>query len=836
MQPPIWANATALGRETREIHKKCRLRARLGVNDKTETLVGRRLAVHAITSIVRVLAFAAFPCMLSLAQLHAQVVASGQNLTVTTANATATFQGPDLAGFTNRATGESYLKCPPSSPLMNLETLASTGEDLSASDWTTSTDPGSGATVASLTMHDSVRTVTINVKVDSASQEIVIQFWGQSRQAGVSKASWAIAGLDLGAGHLIVPASNGVVYDAKHLRLGTYVLYPCTWNAQMAVYETSAGSMVLYSTDSQYLFKELSFASRDNTTLDLSVVTEAPGPWPSASSVPAVEWRMKAFAGDWRAAASVYRDWLAANRPPVSGSSPAWMRNIRTVVRLGAWEGSLAPSILDILAAELNAAQTLIYIQGWRQSDFDVNYPDYTPKAGVASFVAKAHSLGFKVMLHTNLIGATPSNADFASVQQWQVKDPRNLQPMGWEWDNPVPLPIRFAFINPASSTYRRLFVSRIGAAVTAVQPDALHLDTSSFMFNDGNGIIEGLSFPQGSVQLHKDLMAAFPNLALNGEGMNDVIYAYNSSALAGFDSSAPPGHPIVNFLWNSSGQVQYHGGLGLAATDLSFRYYIAFIERQGILPALVVNGASDLDLTNADNARLVNWLKSWQSNGFQPDWTGSWNGALLSYQGAGGSSATLTDTGTLITLNAGGSTIYQRLHDTGQQAASGYVRNWPVFDSTQIYGLDTSKQYWLDAVARPNTTHASSLPAGVQVGPETMVSSGFAYVQLLPTPPYDFLGNFWAAKPGITYNGVDGPLGFGAQAQIESTTAGGVTRQGIFMPPPCCQRAGGETFVEWQVPIPASARFSFSVGVADSAGTITDSVTFRVAVNGVEA
>ena len=158
------------------------------------------------------------------------------------------------------------------------------------------------------------------------------------------------------------------------------------------------------------------------------------------------------------------------------------------------------------------------------------------------------------------------------------------------------------------------------------------------------------------------------------------------------------------------------------------------------------------------------------------------------------------------------------------------------MFDSTQIYGLDTSKQYWLDAVARPNTTHASSLPAGVQVGPETMVSSGFAYVQLLPTPPYDFLGNFWAAKPGITYNGVDGPLGFGAQAQIESTTAGGVTRQGIFMPPPCCQRAGGETFVEWQVPIPASARFSFSVGVADSAGTITDSVTFRVAVNGVEA
>jgi len=799
--------------------------------------------VDSIANVVKVVAVAAFAYTLSLAQLHAQVVASGEKLTVTTANATAIFQGPDLAGFTNRATGGSYLKLPPSSPLMNLETLAPTGETLSASDWTTSTDLGTGATVASLTMQDSVRAVTISVKVDSASQEIVIQLAGQSRQVGVSTASWGIAGLDLSTGHLIVPASTGVVYDAKHLGLGSLLKYPCDWMAQMAAYETSAGSMVLYSTDSRYLFKQLRFASRDNTTLDLSVVTEAPGPWPHASSVPAVEWRMKAFAGDWRAAASVYCDWLAANRPPVSDSSHAWVRNIRSVVRLGSLDPSfLDPSILDTLAAELNAAQTLIYLPGWRRSGYDINYPDYTPAAGVASFVAKAHLLGFKVMLHTNMIGVTPGNADFASVRQWQVKDPNNLQPLGWEWSSPASRPIRFAFISPASSTFRELFVSRVGTAVAAVQPDALHLDVSAVMFNDGNGMIEGLSYPQGVVQLHRDLMAAFPNLALGGEGMNDVIYAYNSFAqhFWGGNYSALVGHPIVNFLWNSKGNggVQYYGHLSQpVATDPRFKNYVAFVERQGILPVFAVGGMSDLDLANADNARLVNWLKSWQSNGFQPDWTESWNGALLSYKSAGGSSATLSDTGTLIALNAGGSTIYQRLHDTGQQAASGYVLNWPAFDDTQIYGLDASKQYWLDAVARPNTTHVSSLATGVQVGPETMVSPGFAYVQLVPRPPYDFFGNLWAAKPGITYKGVDGPLGFGATAQILTRTAGGVTRQGIFMHPPYTRgHAGGETFVEWQAPVPASAWFSFSVGVEDSAGMCTDGVTFRVAVNGVEA
>lgn len=796
--------------------------------------------MQAIPDAVKFVAVAAVLRILTLGQLSAQVVASGQKLTVTTSNAIATFQGPDLAGLTNRATGESYLKLPPSSPLMNLELLASTGEALSASAWTTSTDPATGATVASLTMQDSVRTVTIRVTIDSASQEIVVQFSGQSKRAGVSTACWGIAGLDVTAGHLIVPAQDGSVYDAKHLPLGSYLLYPGTWQAQMAVYETSAGSAVLYSTDPQYLFKRLSFASRDNTTLDLCVVTEAPGPWASASSVPTVEWRMKAFAGDWRTAAAVYRDWLAANRPPVPDSSHAWVRNIRTVVDLGLFWGNLDPSMLDTLAAELNAAQTLIYIPGWRQSGYDVNYPDYTPQDGVAAFIAKAHSLGFKVMLHTNLVGASPGNPDFASVQQWQAKDPGTLQPRGWNWSDPAS-PTRHAFINPASSTWRKLFISRVGAGVAALQPDALHLDTSEWMFNDGNGLIEGLSYAQGSVQLHKDVMAAFPNLALGGEGTNDIIYGCNSFAQAEQDlSTVVVGHPIDNFLWNGKGnaQIQYYSGVGeSAATDPGFKYFVALVERQGILPAPQVADATYLDLTNADNARFFNWLKSWQSNGFQPDWTGSWNGALLSYKGAGGSSATLSDTGTVITLKAGGSTIYQRVHDTNQQATSGYVLNWPAFDSTQIYGLDAGKQYWLDPVARPSTTHVSSLPAGVQVGPETMVSPGFAYFQLAPTPAYDFLGNFWAAKPGITYNGVDGPVEFGAQAHIGSATAGGVTRQGIFMPPPYEQgHAGGETFVEWQVPVPASAWFSFSVGVDDSAGTCTDGVTFRVAVNGAEA
>ena len=779
-------------------------------------------------------------CLLAVVPNAAQgqLVASGQSLTVTTANATATFQGPDLVGLTNAATGESYLRLPTSSPLMDLTTIAGTGQGLTASDWITSVQ--NGTAIASLTMQDSVRSVTITVSVDALSQEIVIRLSGQATQAGVTGATWGIAGLDLTAGHLIVPANTGVVFDREHPGWGAAVTYPHDWQAQMLVYETPAGSVVLYSTDPQYLFKQLRIGTRGLSTLDLSITTQANGPWPSATSVPAVEWRLKAFAGDWRTAAAVYRDWLVTHRPRVPRASDSWAQNIRTVVTVNYTED---PVVLDSLASKLTPSRTLVYLPSWRQAGYDVNYPDYTPAASMAAFVAKARGLGFRVMLHTDLVGVTPGNPDYATVKSWHARDPLSLALTGWQWDTPPTNPTRFAFINPASSAYRNLFVARVGAAVAALQPDALHLDISAPMFNDGNGPIEGMSYPQGAVQLHKDLIAAFPNVALGGEGMNDVLYPYSAFAQAWTLASPgnPPAHPILNFLWNSQGgQMRYYGHLSQPnAAAPTFKGAVSTMERQGILPSLMVWGASDLDTANAENARLFKWLQSWQANGFQPDWTGSWSGVLIPYKAAPGSNATaaLTDTGTLVSLSSGGTSIYQRAHDTATLDTGSYIPNWPAFDSTRLYGLDPAAQYWLDAVARPNATHVSSLPTGVQLGAQTMVSSNFALVQLVPTAGYDFMSHLGAATVGTTENGIDGALDFGASAQVQTATVGAVPRQGIFMHPPYEPgHSGGETFVEWSLTVPASAVFTFSVGVADNAGTCTDGVTFRVVVNGSEA
>src|SRR5262249_32802937 len=155
----------------------------------------------------------------------------------------------------------------------------------------------------------------------------------------------------------------------------------------------------------------------------------------------------------------------------------------------------------------------------------------------------------------------SPANAAYANVRQFQVRTPDTLQPTGWKWESPPSTPTRFALINPASSAYRSLFISRVGAAIDALHPDALHLDVSGPMFNDGNGPIEGLSYAQGSARLHEDLRMAFPNIAFGGEGENDILYRYQSFAQAWFGTDLKAsGHPVANFLF--SPHVQFYGNL----------------------------------------------------------------------------------------------------------------------------------------------------------------------------------------------------------------------------------------------------------------------------------
>jgi len=761
-------------------------------------------------------------------EASAQIVSNQKSLTVTSPNAILTFAGADLVGFTNTLTNEVYLKKPSTGELASINTITGTGQSLQSSNWTIGT--AGGVSFASITVNDSVRTLTLTVKIDAATGEVVIKSTASVTNAGLRNASWSIAGLDLTTGRLIVPAQSGVVFDAMHPPLGYYLEYPNNWHAQMAVYEAGTGSFILYSTDTQMAFKQLQSSTRGDATLDLGIATEAVAPFSTATTVPAVEWRLKAFSGDWRKAAQVYRDWLAANRPPVSNSAHPWVQNIRAVVGIR----NIDQNLLAPLAAKVVPSQTLLYLHDWRAYPFDINYPDYSARSSVPSFITAAHALGFKVMLHLNMNGVSVANPDYAGVQAFQT---RSAETLDLYWLGAATDPNRYAIIDPASPAYRSLFVSRVGTAVNALHPDVLHLDISGPLANDGNGPINGISFAQGAAQLHQDLIDAFPSVALAGEGENDILYRYESFAQSWWQPDIHAfGHPITDFLFTP--QVMFYGHLGQpGAAEPTFKNFFSELERRAILPQLPLVLTSDLDISNPDNARLIGIVQSWQTHGFQPDWTGDWAGALIRYLGSNNTTAALTDSGTLEALNGAGVTLSQLGHDINQLSTASFIPNWPAFDSTTLYGLDPAQKYWLDAAQRPATTHVTSLPSGDRLGAGTLVTSRFALLEVNPPVPsgFDFFANVFYSTSGVRYQGNDGPLANGAVVIPSGGTVGGISRQAIFIHPPYQGQIGGETYLQYALPVPPASRFAFSVGIQDGAACNLDGVTFRVTVNGSE-
>jgi uncharacterized protein (TIGR03437 family) len=563
-----------------------------------------------------------------------------------------------------------------------------------------------------------------------------------------------------------------------------------------------------------------------------------------------VEWRIGAYQGGWQMGAKIYRDWHNAAMPATPLTGPrAWAAKIRAVVKLD-YVSPYDPSVLDDLATRVDPAQTLLYLADWRVDAFDTDYPNYTEASTASALAARAHQLGFHIMLHANMVGASPSNADFASVSAYQALDETGQQLLGWNWGRPTAT--TFAYIDPAANAYRQLLVTRLRAAIQDLGADAVHLAAAGWPANDGRGAIGGMTFSQGAAQLHQDLLAAFPGLVLSGEGTNDVIAPFQSfvqqpSAGAPFNSGTTPPIPITAYVLPNA---HPYGHLAFPNPyEAGFLSYFSQYEGQTVLPTFSLGfaAADQPNYSDPDMARQMKVLGAFQQYALEPQWDAAWNGAVIEYSG-NGASAALADDGTLVnfTLNAAGAAapLYRRWHDVQQMQSDWFVLNWPAYNGAFTFGLDPGSQYWLST--QPNDAslvHLASIPPGMEVstGTGTLVTPGFAYFKLQPIAPpaFDFYASLWQANTGITYSGADQAVGNGATAQLGPIVSGGISRTGIQAQPPYLGPSGGETFIEYNVPVPDGyvATLSFAAGIQDGAiGLRNGPMTFMVLVNGVVA
>ena len=686
------------------------------------------------------------------------------------------------------------------------------------------------------------------IGVDARSGDLLIEQVGTSEIAGVYGIQWGCGNLNVRNLDLILPAEGGQIIDATTPIVSKSFSYPNWkaggWEAQLAILQGEQGGFFVRGTDETFQFKALHY-EKDRDSFALGFETQNQAPFDALTSAKSVVWRLNTYVGYWHVPARHYRDWMEQTFDPWRlDQMPTWVQDIGLVVT---YHGTDV-EILDRLAEQIDPAKTLLYLTYWRKDDFDVNLPDYTLKSGFDRFIETSRQHGFRVMLHTNLVGISPHHPLYADLQKFQFRDPWDGNLIGWKWEQ-TENPQRHAWINLANSSFRELFVQQLKQIWEKYRVDAFHLDISHAVVNDANGLIEGLNAGQGNVLMHEELAEAMPGVVFSGEHLHEVTFFRESFAqrwkLPPEWDLTPRGtpHPISAFLF--SPYTLPYGYLGLPNPDSDpqlYQEYLDSYEKWGVLPTLRIWTVEDLKPNRIGTHKLLSIARTWQEFGLKPDFETDWGPeTLFQYIGQDGEIATIktTDEGSTFGLPLEG-TGYERVFGVTQVKTNRSLPYWHAYNKTTLLGLNPEKSYFFNDAPRDfSQVHINSLPEGVSVT-ESRVTESAALFRLERTDnshEIDLLSQFHLLKTGIVVNGEELRLQKGATFWRGDTSLSGISKEAIRAQPPW-QGIRGDTFGEWQLSLPnrPHIRLEFDIGLLDGSGfEKSDGATFIISVQEAE-
>ncbi len=682
--------------------------------------------------------------------------------------------------------------------------------------------------------------VQIAQHVSTEGRDIVIRQEAAVKTPPLVGVLWGLAELAEGV-EVLVPGRSG-------LRLGpgapdgVYRFdWPMGWEAQFVLLQGKQGGFLVMSDDTTMQFKEL-VVYRRGGRMTLTFETQAPAPFANVREVKSVTWRLKPYRGSWLEGARLYREWAekAFDIPAARATQPKWARDIRAVVTV-----PMEMELLDELAQRLKPEQTLLYVPNWRRDGYDRNYPDYTAAVKFGPWNERAHALGFRVMPHVNYFGCDPLHPLYEKFKGQQMRHAFTHEPLWWLWDRTEPA-IKFAYINPAHRAWRDLFVGRMKEFCSRYRVDALHLDQTLCMYNDDNGLLEGINCAQGNLALHRELRAALPDVAISGEGLDEVTYRYEEFAqrhLHGLhhahgtwnDRLIAMSHPISSSLLTPHTAIYGYLGMVNPASGPLYQAWRRGYDRFGVLPTLAWTSTVQLRQAGDLLAPFFREAQFFQRTQALPDFTPPWpKNARMVYRLADGHRAELRQENGAVLVDDRKNEIYRRIEGVSEVRVSGSIAGWMAYDEKRLFGLDPAQSYTHQLRPRDlNAFHIAVLSESAIVRcasiNDTMATVRLDARGLEVAQLWNFNGR---AAVGVR-------LKDGAERRSEGTMlkdeSGGYVEteaDGIFIHPPW-RGAGlpGATFIEYRLRLPAQPviRFTTGVGLRRNAGGKSDGVTFRV-------
>jgi hypothetical protein len=306
------------------------------------------------------------------------------------------------------------------------------------------------------------------------------------------------------------------------------------WGAQFALFQGGSGFRYLHAHEYPPRVKKL-WLYPSGDSLELVLYSEADA-CRRGGDYSAPSWHLDEV-GDWRQAVEEYRGWMAGvfGLRPVAERADAqpWLKDMSLVVVLHGLshystichDYAAMGRRLQELATLHPPQRTLVKLLG-HEGPIDRRWPDNEPAAllggavGFQRFMSAAHRLGYRVMPHLNVWGASYENPVTADLLAYQVRDGEG-RPVSWscDYDHDEVAEEIMAYISPDAPEWRALLGGKIRGLVDAYRIDAIFLDQVGTFVNDSR-----YDHFRGLQTLYRELRAAMPAVQFTGEGPNTEI------------------------------------------------------------------------------------------------------------------------------------------------------------------------------------------------------------------------------------------------------------------------------------------------------------------------
>lgn len=644
----------------------------------------------------------------------------------------------------------------------------------------------------------------------------------ETKSPGVWGVSWAIGGIPLDQA-IIVPGHSGVRLTKDAPGREFVFDYPMGWEAGLVIVEGPGGGFAVWADDPQGRFKRL-VVNRGAEGWALRFVSINPAPFDALTACESVTWRLSAYQGDWRVPARRYRGWMERQFKPVplAAQHPGWVKDIRAMVITGMSQG-----ILEELPKRFDPAQTVLYVPDWRQAGYDRDYPVYDrPRPELDPFLERAHQLGFRVMLHVNYFGVDPLNPEYVQFEPHQVRSPWGKhEKEWWLWTRATP-EIKFAYINPAWKPWRERFVGAMAKLCREHRVDALHLDQTLCIYNDHTGLIEGQSMVDGNIALHRELREALPEVALSGEGLNEVTFRHEAFAqrhARGLHHAEGTwdrrwlalAHPVSSYLFRP--YVIINGYLGYTSPS-NGQLYAAWneaYEHWGVIPTLK---PSLRGLRNPERfeRQFFDETSFWLQARLDPAMEGEWpEQVAFPFRAADGKAAARRTDGTFV---SGERVISRTITGVNRVSCGGSVPGWRGYDGETTLGLDPTAWYpWFPEKPDPAAFHVCEVPDGVIVeGSSVLGELGLVRLNTVVDRVADLVELLDEATV-LTRPFEPGQAGAEQRGGWLAPDGGGFTRSSstlLAAHPPYKAKGTGEAIARYALQLPTGGELRFRSGI----------------------